>query len=135
MADTLPFDPTAPKNLPKPARRKGFSARDVASVFIKYEARCAACAIKVQLGGYDIDHIVRLDAGGTHELENWQLLCVPCHKAKTRDDNREAKKGRRIRGETGQRARRERRGEGSIKSQGFNKKLTKGFDGKVRVRK
>jgi 5-methylcytosine-specific restriction endonuclease McrA len=86
-------------------------------VFIKYEARCAKCREKVALGNYQIDHIQRLDALGKHELDNWQLLCVPCHKPKTKVDNAEAKKGARIRGERGsQRARRERRGESSIKA-------------------
>lgn len=102
--------------LPKPEKRKGFTARDVAAVFIKFEARCARCREKVSLGNYQIDHIQRLDALGKHELENWQLLCVPCHKPKTKVDNAEAKKGARIRGEKGQRARRERRGESSIKA-------------------
>ena len=102
--------------LPKPERRKGFTARDVAAVFIKYEARCARCREKVSLGNYQIDHIQRLDALGKHELENWQLLCVPCHKPKTKVDNAEAKKGARVRGERGQRARREKRGGSSIKA-------------------
>lgn len=137
MSDRLPFDPTAPKDLPTPPKRKSFSARDVASVFIKYQARCAACAIKVQMDNYDIDHIVRLDAGGKHELENWQLLCVPCHKEKTRVDNREAKKGRRIRGESGQVKRRKARGgsmirsASKIQSRGFNKAMRKRMNGKV----
>lgn len=136
MPEPLPFDPTAPKQLPKP-KREGFSARDVASVFIKYDGRCATCAIKVRLDGYDIDHIQRVDAGGKHELENWQLLCKPCHKPKTAIDNREAKKGARIRGEKGQRARRERRGGSSIKggaklqSRKFNKGLRKKMNGTV----
>jgi len=102
--------------LPKPAKRKGFSPRDVAAVFIKYDGRCAKCSEKVSLGNYQIDHIHRLDALGKHELDNWQLLCVPCHKPKTKKDNAEAKKGARIRGEKGQRARREKRGGSLIKS-------------------
>lgn len=102
--------------LPRPEKRKGFTARDVAAVFIKFEARCARCREKVSLGNYQIDHIQRLDALGKHELENWQLLCVPCHKPKTKVDNAEAKKGARVRRETGQQARRERRGHGSIKA-------------------
>lgn len=91
-------------DLPKPLKRKGFTPRDVAAVFIKCEARCAKCREKVTLGNYAIDHIQRLDALGAHELENWQLLCVPCHAAKTKVDNFEAKKGRRIRGELKPRA-------------------------------
>ena len=86
-------------DLPLPEKRKGFTPRDVAAVFIKCEARCAKCREKVTLGNYAIDHIQRLDALGAHELENWQLLCTPCHAEKTKVDNFEAKKGRRIRGE------------------------------------
>jgi hypothetical protein len=89
-----------PDSLPLPEKRRGFTPRQVAAVFIKYEARCAKCHEKVRLGEYAIDHIQRLDALGKHELSNWQLLCVPCHKPKTKIDNREAKKGARIRGET-----------------------------------
>lgn len=85
--------------LPKPEKRKGFTPRDVAAVFIKCDGRCAKCSQKVKLGEYAIDHIHRLDALGAHCLDNWQLLCTPCHAEKTRVDNREAKKGRRIRGE------------------------------------
>ena len=93
-----------------PLKRKGFTLRDVASVFIRYEARCAKCHEKVSLGNYAIDHIQRLDALGAHTLENWQLLCNDCHGSKTTVDNREAKKGARVRGEKGQRARRAKHG-------------------------
>jgi len=133
--------PTIPKlrevELPKPEKRRSFTARQVAAVFIKYEGRCAKCSEKVAPGGYQIDHITRLDALGKHELENWQLLCIGCHKPKTKTDNAEAKKGARVRGETGQRARRERRGGSSIQgrkeiaSPGFNKTLRKRMDGSV----
>lgn len=122
MADTLP----------QPIKRKSFTAREVASVFIKYEARCAKCREKVSLGNYNIDHIIRLDALGKHELENWQLLCVPCHKPKSVVDNWEAKKGARVRGETGQRAKRERRGGSMIKS--ASKLQSRGFQKNVRRR-
>lgn len=136
--------------LPKPIKRKGFTPRDVAAVFIKCEARCALCREKVSLGNYAIDHIQRLDALGAHELSNWQLLCSPCHTDKTRVDNREAKKGARVRGEKGQRARRAKHGpqiqsrgfaqmpEGrdpkKWQSAGFDRTKTRGFDGKIRER-
>ena len=47
---------------------------------------------------------------GKHEPDNWQALCVPCHAIKTKVDNREAKKGARIRLEKGQQARRKAKG-------------------------
>ena len=110
-----------PDTLPLPIKRKGFTPRNVAAVFIKYDARCAKCSEKVKLGEYQIDHIQRIDALGKHELENWQLLCTPCHSGKTKVDNREAKKGARVRGEKGQRARREKRDTPLILSRGFSR--------------
>lgn len=102
--------PALPKirqvELPKPEKRRSFTARQVAAVFIKYEGRCAKCNEKVALDGYHIDHINPLASLGKHELENWQLLCIECHTGKTKRDNFEAKKSARIRGEKGQQKRR-----------------------------
>jgi len=137
MPDTIPK--IRPVDLPKPEKRRGFTPRQVAAVFIRYDGRCAKCAWKVTPGGYHIDHITPLAALGKHELENWQLLCVECHKPKTKVDNAEAKKGARIRGEKGQRARRERNGpsltgRSTFQSRGFDKSKSRGMDGRVRER-
>lgn len=102
--DSLPFGKDARPDYPETPKRQGFTARQVAAVFIKCDGRCTKCGLKVQLDGYQIDHIHRISAGGKHELENWQLLCTDCHAVKTRVDNFEAKKGRRIRGELKPRA-------------------------------
>ena len=32
---------------------------------------------------WELDHIVPLVDGGSHDLDNLQTLCTPCHKAKT----------------------------------------------------
>lgn len=133
MADALPFDPTAPKQLPSPEKRRSFTARQVAAVFIRYDGRCAKCAWKVTPGGYHIDHITPLSALGKHELENWQLLCIECHTGKTKRDNFEAKKSARIRGDKGQRARRAKNGP-QIASRGFADK-PKGYQHKWPSRK
>lgn len=91
-------------NIPQPTKRKQFTPRDVAAVFIKHDGRCAACSEKVRLGDYQIDHITPLDLMGAHELENWQLLCVPCHKLKTAGNVKASAKARRLRGETSNQA-------------------------------
>lgn len=45
--------------------------------------RCAAC--KDPVWHWEADHIVEVrDGGGCCGLDNYQTLCVPCHKAKTR---------------------------------------------------
>ncbi|MEW6862414.1 HNH endonuclease signature motif containing protein [Trueperella pyogenes] len=42
----------------------------------------------------EVDHILPLDRGGTHDEENLQALCKPCHSAKTaRQDGRWGKHG------------------------------------------
>lgn len=38
-----------------------------------------------------VDHIVSLSQNGRHALENMQLLCLGCHKAKTAAERREAR--------------------------------------------
>ena len=125
-------------DLPKPIR-KYFSPKQVTRKYAAQAGRCAneKCGCDLTVSGYERDHIVRVDAGGDNSDGNLQLLCGPCHKLKSVEDNREAKKGARVRGEKGQRARREKRG-GSIPSrpdawpQG-RKLQSRGFEKKVRT--
>jgi 5-methylcytosine-specific restriction endonuclease McrA len=128
--------------LPKPLKRRSFTAREVASVFIKYDGRCASCAEKVKLGEYAVDHIQALDHLGAHTLDNWQLLCVGCHKLKTAKDVKASAKGRRLRGEScaGPKKAIPSRGFGRLpegrdpkrwQSAGFNKSLRRKMNGKV----
>lgn len=48
--------------------------------------QCASCPRRVLASAADIDHIVPLSRGGEDVDENVQILCRPCHKAKTRRD-------------------------------------------------
>lgn len=124
-------------DLPKPERRRSFTARQRKAVAERQAYGCANCGCSLVTNRFQIDHIQRLDALGKHEPDNWQALCVPCHAEKTRTDNCEAKKGARVRGEKGQRARRERRGgsmiktAGKIKSRGFSTTLRRKMNGKT----
>lgn len=104
--------------LPKPEKRRSFTARQRNEVANRQDWLCNIC--KCDLWGirFDVDHIQRLDALGKHEPDNWQALCVPCHAVKSRVDNREAKKGRRIRGENKPRVTK------AIPSRGFQKRTT-----------
>jgi 5-methylcytosine-specific restriction endonuclease McrA len=102
--------------LPKPEKRRSFTARNIAAVFIKYDGRCAHCSEKVRIGEYAVDHIQALDHLGAHTLDNWQLLCVGCHAIKTANDVKASAKGRRIRGETGNGRKQ------PIRSRGFQKR-------------
>lgn len=109
-------------DIPAPVKRKTFTPRDVAAVFIKSDGRCAACAEKVKLGEYQIDHITPLDLMGAHELANWQLLCVPCHKLKTAGNAKVIAKTRRLRGDTSSQASRRAERGPQIQSRGFQKR-------------
>lgn len=69
--------------------------------------------------GLEFDHAIPLALGGKHQADNIQPLCRAHHRQKTDLDLKLIAKAKRLSGEAGQRARRERKGGGSIKSKGF----------------
>jgi 5-methylcytosine-specific restriction endonuclease McrA len=40
-------------------------------------------AVWAERHAWELDHIIPLANGGTHELPNMQMLCQPCHPGKT----------------------------------------------------
>ena len=59
-------------------------------IFEKCQGKCVVCGNSIRgslLPAYD--HIVSLVNGGENRENNLQLLCVPCHKAKTAQDVKE----------------------------------------------
>jgi 5-methylcytosine-specific restriction endonuclease McrA len=66
-------------------------------VFERYGKRCAECTLVIRgrlRPAYD--HIRALANGGEHREGNLQLLCVPCHKVKTRADVGEKRVNNRV---------------------------------------
>ena len=53
-------------------------------VYEKAEGLCAKCGVEALAGEYD--HAISLVLGGENRESNLQLLCVPCHRAKTKLD-------------------------------------------------
>ena len=47
----------------------------------KQQWRCVVCAVSLE-GGYHVDHIVPLAAGGSNWASNIQALCAPCNLSK-----------------------------------------------------
>lgn len=43
--------------------------------------RCEKC--RSRAGRLQCDHIVPVSQGGTHELSNLRMLCLPCHRPKS----------------------------------------------------
>jgi len=130
-----------PDTLPQPERRKPLTRIQFATLILAQEGRCGCgCGKKLQADRIIDEHVQALDFLGSNDLGNRSLWDVDCSKAKTAGDLKAAAKGKRIRGLTGQRARRAKRGGSSIKSgaklqsRGFDRTKTKGFDGKVRDR-
>ena len=104
--------------LPLPERRRNFTPKQRNMVATRQNWLCNICKCDLVGIAFDIDHVQRIDALGKHEPSNWQAVCKPCHSEKTRIDNREAKKGRRIRGDNKPRVSK------PIPSRGFQKRTT-----------
>jgi len=112
-------------DLPKPEKRRAFKPGDVIKRYAAQRSLCAKCGCDLARSGFERDHMHRHDALGKTDYNNLQLLCPPCHAVKSRDDNREAKKGRRIRGENKPRVKK------SIPSRGFSTTLRRKMNGKT----
>lgn len=54
----------------------------VARLMLEQAGKCVVCSI--DLIRYEIDHIIPLVLGGTHEDHNLQLLCITCNRSKGR---------------------------------------------------
>jgi 5-methylcytosine-specific restriction endonuclease McrA len=67
-------------------------------IFDKHGGHCALCTRKI-MGSLRpaYDHRIALINGGKHAESNLQLLCVPCHKEKSRADVAEKSKVARVR--------------------------------------
>lgn len=136
MADTLPFDPTAPKQLPKPGPRRPLSKFDFATKFLEQAGKCYLCGQRLVRGEVIDEHDPpreTMPADICDDLRFRKLACKPCAKVKTVGDQGVIAKNRGVRGERGsQRAKRERRGGSMIKS--ASKLQSRGFQKNVRRR-
>lgn len=133
---------------PETEKRKPLTRREVIQLMLDQEGKCACgCGVKLNpmSEGVIDEHRVPLALGGTNDLDNRHLYRKPCAAAKTGKggDLTTIAKAKRQGGETGQYARREARGGGSIPQRVdpwpegrslTNPRLKRGFDGKVVVR-
>ncbi len=55
---------------------------------------CVACESRGQItAANEVDHIIPLSQGGTHDEANLQSLCKPCHSRKTARESNQKMKG------------------------------------------
>lgn len=103
-------------------KRKPLSRPQVIQLVLDQEGRCGCgCGVKLDPMGEGVidEHVRPLGQLGDNELSNRALYRKPCAKAKTagaRGDNARTAKAKRQGGEKGQWARRQKRGEGTIKN-------------------
>jgi 5-methylcytosine-specific restriction protein A len=57
-------------------------------ILVRDAYRCRACGRVVYGVEAHVDHVRPLADGGTDADDNLQVLCKPCHGAKTRDEQR-----------------------------------------------
>jgi len=59
------------------------------SVFVLRGEKCALCGVPLSFNAKcNIDHRISVASGGETRLSNMQPLCVPCHKAKSSEEQR-----------------------------------------------
>lgn len=66
--------------------RRSLTQRERADMFLAQGGKCATCPRKLMRGQYHADHRQALVHGGDNDLGNIKLICVDCHKNKTRKD-------------------------------------------------
>jgi 5-methylcytosine-specific restriction protein A len=77
--------------------RRNFSRKTLAEGFLRAGGKCQLCQAKLKTGEGIGDHILPDALGGDPTLENLQIICSVCHKAKTRNDVRQIRKANRQR--------------------------------------
>lgn len=104
--DLLPFDKRRKPEYPEVEERAYLRPRQKIALVTRQKHCCAICRGKPTK--FEFDHILALSEGGTNAPENWQALCPDCHATKGKGEARRRKKRNRLKGKTGQWARRQR---------------------------
>lgn len=56
-------------------------------LFEAADRRCTSCRVQIRPGnGPEYDHRIALINGGTNDETNIDVLCIPCHRAKSKSD-------------------------------------------------
>lgn len=120
--------------------RKRLTKAQRAEILERQHDNCAGCGASliwltldngtIGYGPMIDEHILPVDLGGSNDLSNRELRCVPCARAKTREDRKRIDKARRLRRTEAGDVRPKRK----IVGPGFDKTKSRGFDGRVRAR-
>jgi len=86
--------------------RQNFTQKTRNNAFLIAKGRCARCNKKIMAGEtWHADHINPDFFEGMNDIANCQVMCIPCHKEKTKTDRKNIAKSHRLqkreRGERG----------------------------------
>jgi hypothetical protein len=80
-------------------KRTPLNQRQKALLLEKQGELCAVTSCRVPIGNgkpFEDDHHLALIDGGTNELSNRRLICIPCHKVKSAIEHKNNAKAKRI---------------------------------------
>lgn len=67
--------------------RREIPARVKVAAYERCKGACECCGGPLHVGKFHYDHIIPDALGGSPDLENVQVLCRPCHDAKTHGED------------------------------------------------
>lgn len=112
------------REMPLPEKRKPLTRLEFAKLALEQDGMCGCgCGHKLDFDtprAITDEHEIALDHLGSNDLSNRSLWRSVCSREKTKIDLSASAKGKRIRGEKGQQARRQRNGS-QFQSKGFQK--------------
>jgi 5-methylcytosine-specific restriction endonuclease McrA len=65
--------------------RREFSKAVKRLAAFRSKGHCEQCKIKLRVGEFHYDHIIPDWMGGEPTIENCEVLCIKCHRRKTRE--------------------------------------------------
>ena len=71
------------------------TTRQKLHVWEREKGRCYLCGIRLSAGAFIFEHVLALELGGTNDLENISLTCLPCAREKTKVDHSTSAKAKR----------------------------------------
>lgn len=90
-----------------PTVRRRLTRVEFAQLMLDQDGRCAACREKLRADLIVDEHLTPLEHKGSNDLSNRALYCTACARAKTDDELADRLHCQRVRGEIGQKRRRE----------------------------
>lgn len=70
-----------------PTKRKSMSRARAAKVYLAQQGRCHICTRQIRAGEkWEVEHPDPLSLGGSDDDADLRVVCIPCHRAKTKRD-------------------------------------------------